>query len=94
MHAQRTPHGYRFTGTVLGCALRVELMLGNDGTETVALCASDPRLRLVRDHVPSGSIARLIGPQQWAEFERLREKGFSQMILDAPGCEDDLPPAC
>ena len=91
MLAQRTPDGYRFTGAVLGCALRVELTLHEDGTESVALCGSDSRLQLPREQMPHGSIARLIGPQQWADFQRLRDRGFVQMILDAPGCEHKLP---
>jgi len=82
VHAERVPYGFLFTCAVADSSLRVELRLCEDGTEFIAVCADRPLLRLPPEQVPSGTIERCLGDELWAEFGRLRRRGFGKVCIE------------
>jgi hypothetical protein len=63
--------------------LRLELTCGEDGSEQVAICSDEPKVRLPPVTVAPGTIRQCIGPERWDAFLRLRKLGVSRMFVDA-----------
>lgn len=81
MYVSRVDHGFAFFCPTNNGPFTVQMILADNGSEELQTAVREVDLSLPAVPLDSGTIARLLGPEHWARFLRLRDTGHEQMFL-------------
>ena len=82
MMARKIENGYQFESTTADGAFIVRLILGDDGSETLASYPVGVPVTFKPRQLESGTIQQAIGPERWENFLSMKEKGIATMFID------------
>lgn len=81
MFVRREDHGFVFSCSTVNGPFSVRLTLADDGTEELLTVVHGLDLDLPVVPLNSGSIARVLGPEYWRTFQRMRDCGHELICL-------------
>jgi len=81
VHVSRVNHGFRFSCPTATELFEVRMTLHDDGSEKLHTVVRETNLNLSAARLDSGSVERLLGPNRWKAFLRLRSSGHKEMLL-------------
>ena len=82
MIATKVKEGYKLESPTIDGVFVVKMTLNDTGEESIEICSGRAGVCFPVQKLNPGTIEKIVGPQRWRFFQKLKEEGVDRMFLD------------